>query len=344
MLRTHFEGLKQFFCTGILLSVLTTCLYAPAFSVVTFDGSSVAKGRTDTLGPDVYIIDADMGTQTGSNLFHSFRQFNIGTNEVALFTDTGATGPISNIIGRITGGSRSSIDGTIGSTIYGANLYLMNPYGFMFGPNASISVPGSFHVTTADYLKMADGAKFYADLGKTSVLSTEAVTAFGFLTSTPASISVEGSKLWAEPLLVLSLVGGDIEIKGDPSNPTESGRAEINAPGGQVNLVALASPGEVLINQAGETPRVDVSSFGTFGNISLSGSSVVDVSDFQNPEIGAGTIIIRGGNLQMTTATLYAQTSGAVPASLVGVDIALTGNMLMERGSVDSTPTAPHDR
>ena len=142
-----------------------------------------------------------MGTQRGSNLFHSFSLFNIGTGETALFTDTGATGSIRNVIGRITGGSPSSIDGGIASTIPGANLFLMNPYGFMFGPNAWINVPGSFHVTTADYLKMADGAKFYADLGKTSVLSTEPVNAFGFLTSTPAPISIEGSKLFRRPFV-----------------------------------------------------------------------------------------------------------------------------------------------
>ena len=55
------------------------------------------------------------------------------------------------------------IDGGIASTIPGTNLYLMNPYGFMFGANAWISVHGSFHVTTADYLKMADRSIFYAD-------------------------------------------------------------------------------------------------------------------------------------------------------------------------------------
>ena len=74
------------------------------------------------------------------------------------------------------------------------------------------------------------------------------------------------------------------------------------APGGQVNLVAVASPGEVVVNQAGETPSVDVSSIREFGDISLSDFSIVDVSGFETGEVGAGTIIIRGGNLQMTTA------------------------------------------
>src|SRR6266581_2007790 len=42
---------------------------------------------------------------------------------------------ILNILSRITGGQQSQIDGTIRSTITGANLYLMNPAGVLFGPN-----------------------------------------------------------------------------------------------------------------------------------------------------------------------------------------------------------------
>ena len=95
----------------------------------------------------------------------------------------------------------------------------------------------------------------------------------------------------------------------------------------------MASPGEVVVNQAGETPSVDVSSIRKFGDITLSGFSIVDVSGFDTGEIGAGTIIIRGGNLQMTSCRLNAQTFGAVSANPVGIDIALTGDMLMEQGS-----------
>ena len=59
--------------------------------------------------------------------------------------------------------------------------------------------------------------------------------------------------------------------------------------------------------------------------------------------IGAGTIIIRGGNLQMTTAGLNAQTFGAVSANPVGIDIALTGDMLMEQGSYIYAQTGGYD-
>src|SRR2546426_62079 len=52
------------------------------------------------------------------------------------------------------GGNVSQIDGLLKSEIAGANLYLLNPSGVMFGPNARLDVRGSFHVSTADYLRL----------------------------------------------------------------------------------------------------------------------------------------------------------------------------------------------
>lgn len=49
----------------------------------------------------------------------------------------------------------SRIDGTLCSEIDGADLYLLNPAGVMFGQNASLELSGSFRVSTGDYLRMA---------------------------------------------------------------------------------------------------------------------------------------------------------------------------------------------
>ena len=93
----------------------------------------------------------------GANLFHSFGDFNVHTGESATFTGPATT---QNVIGRVTGGHASDIDGTIRSEMPKANLYLLNPAGVMFGPDASLDLKGSFAVTTADYLKHADGTRF----------------------------------------------------------------------------------------------------------------------------------------------------------------------------------------
>jgi filamentous hemagglutinin family protein len=133
------------------------------------------------VGPN-YAITANLGKQVGSNLFHSFGQFGLSTRERAAFSGPAT---ISNVIGRVTGGNPSSIDGKIKSTIAGANLYLLNPSGIVFGPNATVDVKGSFHASTADYLKMSDGAKFQATNPDGSTLSAAPPAAFGFLTTGP---------------------------------------------------------------------------------------------------------------------------------------------------------------
>ncbi|NKB18726.1 MAG: filamentous hemagglutinin N-terminal domain-containing protein [Pseudanabaena sp. CRU_2_10] len=84
----------------------------------------------------------DLGTQKGNNLFHSFREFNIGGDRGVYFSNpTGVT----DIFARVTGGNPSSIFGRLG-VLGTANLFLLNPQGFLFGPNASLDLNGSLFV------------------------------------------------------------------------------------------------------------------------------------------------------------------------------------------------------
>src|SRR5262245_27702181 len=110
----------------------------------------VAPGLDD-LGTADYLIRADLGEQHGGNLFHSFKFFSIGTGERATFTNQGAPNPgaIENVISRVTGGEASQIDGTLHSTIPGADVWLLNPSGVVFGQGAEVDVKGSFHAGAA---------------------------------------------------------------------------------------------------------------------------------------------------------------------------------------------------
>jgi filamentous hemagglutinin family protein len=127
---------------------------------VTLDGmaNSSFTGRAPFEAGN-YDIRAELGHTEGRNLFHSFGRFSLRTGERAT-----VSGPdqIRNVISRVTGGARSDIDGTIASTIPGADLYFLNPAGVVFGPNARLDLQGSFHVSTADELRFADGAAFSA--------------------------------------------------------------------------------------------------------------------------------------------------------------------------------------
>ncbi len=290
---------------------------------VTLDGSMGPGGAL--AGPD-YAISADLGQIRGANLFHSFGRFDLLSTESATFS-----GPttIANVIGRVTGGSPSSIDGGIRCTIPNANLYLLNPSGIMFGPNSWLDVRGSFHVSTADYLKFADGGPFYADLGRDSVLTVAAPSAFGFLGAAPAGISFQapsgsdGASLVVYPGKTFSAVGGDIDVK-----------AYIGAPSGRVNVASVASPGEVVPSLPGQSPDLDVSTFDRLGTITIPQGEINTSS-----ASGGGTVVIRGGRLFIDStasyySAIYSSTRGTANGAPVGIDIAIRNDMVIREAEI----------
>jgi filamentous hemagglutinin family protein len=109
----------------LLLSglVLLSALLTVSRAQITLDGSLGPRGPLS--GPN-YRIGAELGQMRGSNLFHSFGQFNVPTGGSATFSGPPA---IANIVSRVTGGQPSAIDGALRSEIPGANLYLLNPSG-----------------------------------------------------------------------------------------------------------------------------------------------------------------------------------------------------------------------
>jgi filamentous hemagglutinin family protein len=252
---------------------LFACL-ATARAQVVLDGSFGTSGALT--GPN-YNITAGVGLTRGNNLFQSFSQFNLKAGDVATFT-----GPanIQNILSRVTGGSPSSIDGTMRSGIAGANFYFINPSGVIFGPNASVDVSGAFAVSTANYLKLADGAKFVAALGADdSKLSSAPVAAFGFLNTANGSIDVSGS-LSSAPGTPLSVIGSTVTVHDG---------ASLEALGSQINLTGVSGAGEI-------TPSIQALIKG--GTPGQSGP---------NPP---GTVVIRGGRLVVENAHVDVSSTG----------------------------------
>lgn len=180
-------------CSGRLALLAVLLPGSAAAQHISIDGRLSAAQTL--LGPN-YAIGANLGRQIGPNLFQSFGKFGLATGESAVFSGPATVG---NIIGRVTGGNQSSINGKIQSTIARANLYLINPSGVVFGPQATVNVSGSFHASSADYLKMSDGARFQATNPGGSTLSAAPPAAFGFMTAKPATITVNGAPWGRSP-------------------------------------------------------------------------------------------------------------------------------------------------
>ena len=130
--------------TLLLLLNIPDPTYAQAVTNITPTTTVPLDLGTDvnTVGSTTHITG---GTRPGSgtNLFHSFDAFTLGTGDVAHFMNDMQL-PTTNIIGRVIGGDVSTIDGTLRTNnpliaadpmnFGAANLWLVNPSGLFLGP------------------------------------------------------------------------------------------------------------------------------------------------------------------------------------------------------------------
>ena len=273
------------------LALAHCALVTECSAQITLDGS---LGPQQALAGPNFVIDSTVGQIRGTNLFHSFGRFNVQQGQSATFTNS-LPNSIANILSRVTGGERSFIDGTLRSSIAGANLYLLNPSGVMFGPNAVLDVSGSFHVSTADYLRFEDGARFFANLHQASVVTVAQPAAFGFLGPNAAPLSVQGSFLQVPVGQTLSVVGGDVTITG----------STLFAPGGQVQIAGVGSPGEVIAVGPAASADLRLDGFSQLGNVTIS-QSTLSTNGLVFTTNPAGSIMIRGGQIVVESSAVNA--------------------------------------
>jgi filamentous hemagglutinin family protein len=187
------------------------------------------------------------GETRGGNLFHSFRDFSVGSGNEAAFLNAN---DLANIFSRVTGGNISNIDGLIRSN-GSANLFLINPAGILFGENARLDVGGSFLGSSASSILFEDGEFSAVDNLQQPVLTINAPIGLGFRDD-PGDITIRGinteSELIAPESLLridsgknFALLGGNINLDG----------GKIIAPGGRVELGGLLTTGNILINDEG---------------------------------------------------------------------------------------------
>jgi filamentous hemagglutinin family protein len=259
------------------------------------------------------------GTKAGGNLFHSFEQFSIPTGTGAYFNNAIE---IQNIFSRVTGNSISNIDGFI-SVNGTANLFLLNPNGIIFGPNALLDLGGSFVGSTADRLLFQDGSFYSATETQTVPLLAINVPIGLQFGANPGGIvnrsQVFDSKINAIAGLqvtsgnTLALVGGNIDIEGGTMLAID-GHLELGSVGANSRVNWTAQDNLFTFNYS------DVQDF---QDIQLSQQALVRVRDF-----GRGGMQIQGRRIVMTESSLMGIANNA--ETLPGGDIAIVGSEAIE--------------
>ncbi len=284
------------------------------------DAQVVLDGTLGTAGPLAgpdYLVTSDLGQVTSGNLFHSFNNFNLAAGESATFSGPAT---VSNILARVTGGAPSQIDGLIRSTIVGANLFLINPNGIVFGLGSDLDVSGSFVATTANVVHLADGGMFHASIPGDSVLTSAAPSAFGFMPepgATPSAITAQG-RLKVVEEQSLSLVGGELVIDG----------GEFFVPAGQINFVGVGSVGEVAIEGDLAEATLPVSPMTERADVTLTNGALVQL----NGALHAGGMAIRGQNLIIDFSIITSLSPFGAPGKVFEID--LGGDLSMRSGLV----------
>ena len=248
--------------------------------------------------------DADYlqgGAVRGSNLFHSFSEFNIAADSGAYFASPSG---IEHIFTRITGANPSQIEGILGVN-GNANLFLLNPHGVIFGANSQLDLSGSLFVTTGDRYLFENDFSFSASNPELPPLLTvnfpigvQFGAEPGAIVNRAGRIEREGQTEAETDLEIaslpeglrigsgqnLSFLGGEIAIEG----------GYLNTDGGTIELAAIEANNRVGIAPNGEHWQLDYSQVKNFADLKLEQHAGID-----GGQTGTTQISLKGRNISL---------------------------------------------
>lgn len=312
----------------------TLCSASYIFVGVTSNCAKAEIVPDETLGNEKSIVtpspnsptdEIDGGATRGKNLFHSFEKFNIDEGREAFFNNPDG---IENIIGRVTGGSRSDILGTLGVSGT-ANLFLINPSGIIFGPNSQLVLAGSFVGTTANAIEFGNQGFFSALTPDAPQLLTVKPSALLFNQISNQPITVQPTAtlgLFANRSLLL--VGGDVNLEG----------GILSVPGGRVDIGGLAGSGTVGLNADGNNLSLSFSNSAALANVFLTKKAIIDVA---SPRFAGGDIQVRGQRVNISEGSdILANTLGSEPGGTLTINgsesVEVTGGSRLQANTQSS--------
>jgi filamentous hemagglutinin family protein len=234
------------------------------------------------------------GAQRGTNLFHSFENFNINNGQSVYFNNPIG---IDRIISRVIGASSSKIDGVLG-VLGGADLFLLNPNGITFGSSGSLNLKGSFLATTATRYIFNDsefstvGKALSNPLSNYLPIGLQFRNTSGLINNKSNVYNSSGSRqvgLEVQPKNFLSLVGGDVILDG----------GILTAPGGRIEIGSIIGSNQVKLDAVTGLIEYEGISAQNFGDINLKNGAVI----VSRSTIG-GNISLRGKSITLADQSM----------------------------------------
>ncbi len=250
--------------------------YPPARAQIVPDATlgNTPSMRSPVMSDRGLIDRIDGGALRGTNLFHSFSDFNVNTGQQVYFANPAN---IRNIISRVTGQNLSNIDGTLG-VLGTANLFLINPNGIVFGANARLDIRGSFVGSTANQVAFSNGDVFSAtNPNEPALLTVNAPLGLASWLPNAGTITNAANLSTGQDL---SLVGANLNLRGQIAGAGSVNLIATNA------LTARDSIAQPLILSAGN-------------QLLVQGNQSVDLVALSHPNSGlfaGGDMVLRSAN------------------------------------------------
>jgi filamentous hemagglutinin family protein len=296
-----------------LLSIVAITSIAPFASAQTYEPTNRIPLADNSLGTQVSRTNDNFtitgGLDRGQNLFHSFTDFSVPTGGAATFDNSLGK---QSIITRVTGGNFSDINGLVNTQ--GANLFLINPNGIVFGTNAQLNVGQTFVGSTAKGIDLVDGGGNSVNFGidrsgdaKLLTINPNALFNVSGLNMGGGNGQINnfGTLQTANPNQYIGLIGGNISMNG----------GQIIAPGGRVELTGLSATGTVNLVTQGNNFSIQLPNNVNRSDVSLTNGSGVSVTgadggeitiNARNIEVSGGSQIFGGINEGLGTPTAVA--------------------------------------
>ncbi|AFY55531.1 filamentous hemagglutinin family N-terminal domain protein [Rivularia sp. PCC 7116] len=273
--RWWYLSLLGFLSTVILEIFLSNRYIAFAQSNIVPD-DTLGREKSQILPVDADGLSIDSingGAIRGSNLFHSFKEFNVGEGRFTYFINTDNN--LQNILTRVTGNNPSNILGTLGilnttGITSNPNLYLINPNGIVFGENARLDVAGSFVATTADGIRFGEQGVFSASEPQQSSLLSIAPGALFFqqVAAQPGNIINRGNLAVGKDFTVAAdnldlqgqlLAGGDLNLQATDIVELRNAEAQGNNIDIQARSLKLSERSLIEVNASSQEQAAGLS-------------------------------------------------------------------------------------